>query len=71
LPDYDVAEHFGGIYYLYLRGMTNDKSHQGQGVYYRTITVNELIQLDDLFLGKKLAKDLGKKLDNKLAKEQQ
>jgi hypothetical protein len=51
--------------------MTNDKSHQGQGVYYRTITVNELIQLDDIFLGKKLAKDLGKKLDNKLAKEQQ
>ncbi|MBU2926087.1 exodeoxyribonuclease V subunit beta [Colwellia sp. 1_MG-2023] len=63
LPDYDVAEHFGGIYYLYLRGMTNDASHQGKGVYYRQITENELIQLDDLFLGKPLA--------NKLMKEQQ
>lgn len=60
LPDYNTAEHFGGIYYLYLRGMTNNETHQGKGVYYRKITSNELIQLDNIFLGKKLGKKLTK-----------
>ena len=54
LADYNVQEHFGGIYYLYLRGMTDDERHKGAGVYYRQITSNELTALDCLFLGKKL-----------------
>ena len=52
IEDYDPTLHFGGIYYFYLRGMTDDHSHQGAGVYYRKITVEELEQLDDIFSGK-------------------
>lgn len=74
LPDYNAADHFGGIYYLYLRGMSpdmspdispsmsNDEGQQGAGVYYRKITPNELTQLDGLFLGKELGKALNKEL---------
>ncbi len=51
LPDYDPQEHFGGIYYLYLRGVTNDPNHLGAGVYYRSITINELESLDAIFTG--------------------
>ncbi|MBL0710193.1 MAG: exodeoxyribonuclease V subunit beta [Colwellia sp.] len=51
LKDYNAQEHFGGIYYLYLRGMTNDKAYTGSGIYYRTITMAELAQLDELFAG--------------------
>jgi len=55
LPDYDVEKHFGGIYYLYLRGMSNNKQYQGAGVYYRKITLDELTKLDALFLGKSVS----------------
>jgi len=51
LENYNVAEHFGGVYYLYLRGMTNDVAHQNCGVYYRDIPFEELNILDQLFLG--------------------
>ena len=51
LPDYAPAEHFGGIYYLYLRGMTNDKCHTGAGVYFHPISAEELTALDQLFAG--------------------
>jgi len=51
LDNYDIATHFGGAYYLYLRGMSDDKKHQGCGVYYRNISVEELVELDQLFLG--------------------
>jgi len=57
LATYNIEEHFGGIYYLYLRGMTDDVLHQGTGVYYRQITSAELNQLDALFLGENLAKE--------------
>jgi len=49
--NYDAKQHFGGVYYLYLRGMTNNKQYHGAGVYYRQITLNELNQLDNLFNG--------------------
>lgn len=52
LENYDPEQHFGGIYYFYLRGMTDDVSHQGSGVYYRKITVDELEALDAIFMGK-------------------
>jgi len=51
LADYDPAEHFGGIYYLYLRGMSNQHQHLGCGVYSREITLAELEQLDAIFAG--------------------
>ncbi|NQY62665.1 MAG: exodeoxyribonuclease V subunit beta [Alteromonadaceae bacterium] len=51
LSDYDAKQHFGGVYYLYLRGMTDETEHQGAGVYYRHISEHELNCLDDLFLG--------------------
>jgi len=55
LPDYDPEQHFGGIYYLYLRGLTNDPSYKGAGVYYRDIDVDELKLLDTLFTGEHVA----------------
>ena len=33
IPDYDYAAHFGGVYYLFLRGMTPANGHE-TGVYY-------------------------------------
>lgn len=51
LADYDPEQHFGGIYYLYLRGMSDQSQHHGCGVYYRQITLAELTQLDDIFAG--------------------
>ena len=49
LKDYDVSKHFGGVYYLYLRGMTTEPEHKGAGVYYRKITEQEINDLDALF----------------------
>ncbi len=57
LPNYNPAEHFGGIYYLYLRGMTNDKDHNGAGVYFRHVSSKELTELDQLFAGEALLSD--------------
>jgi len=54
LPDYQVEKHFGGIYYLFLRGMTNDTQNQGCGSYFRAITPDEIHQLDRIFLGKSI-----------------
>lgn len=51
LADYDVEKHFGGAYYLYLRGMSDQPQYQGCGVYYREILVEELDALDQLFQG--------------------
>ena len=49
LKDFDVSKHFGGVYYLYLRGMTTEPEHKGAGVYYRKITEQEINDLDALF----------------------
>ncbi len=49
LPDYQPELHFGGIYYFYLRGMSQLPENQEAGVYYRAITPVELTQLDTLF----------------------
>jgi exodeoxyribonuclease V beta subunit len=51
LDNYDVEQHFGGTYYLYLRGMTDQVEHINYGVYYRKIEAHELAALDQLFLG--------------------
>jgi len=51
LPDYNPAQHFGGVYYFYLRGMSNDAEHQGAGVYFTEIKTTILSQLDQIFTG--------------------
>ncbi|MCP4984608.1 MAG: exodeoxyribonuclease V subunit beta [Colwellia sp.] len=65
LLDYNVKQHFGGVYYLYLRGMTPELDNlyapagetesidssvsMSPGVYYRKITELEINNLDELF----------------------
>lgn len=51
ITDYQVEQHFGGVYYLYLRGMSSEQKHRGCGVYFQAITAAELAQLDQLFSG--------------------
>lgn len=46
LPDYNPEQHFGGVYYLYLRGMSKDSQH---GVYFTQIESQLLDKLDRLF----------------------
>ena len=58
LVGYDVNQHFGGVYYLYLRGMTTDPEHLGAGVYYRKISALEINQLDTLFSAKNVEQKL-------------
>lgn len=57
IPDYDAELHFGGSYYLYLRGMSNEEQYHGAGVYFRKILPSELSALDCLFLGKTQGKN--------------
>ena len=65
LADYDVSKHFGGIYYLYLRGMTHDEQYKGMGIYYRQVTATELNQLDSHFKGENRDKGQVKQQINK------
>ncbi len=51
LENYSVNAHFGGVYYLYLRGMTTDPAYHGSGVFYREIKEDELNRLDNIFTG--------------------
>ncbi len=51
LANYQPAEHFGGTYYLYLRGMTTAVKHSAAGVYYQHVDEHELTALDKLFSG--------------------
>ena len=46
VANYDAAQHFGGVYYLYLRGMSPTLA---TGVFAQAISLAELHQLDDLF----------------------
>ena len=49
LPDYDYQTHFGGVYYLFLRGMTPD--HPGRGIWFYRPEQAFTEQLDALFKG--------------------
>jgi exodeoxyribonuclease V beta subunit len=55
VDNYKVSEHFGGVYYLYLRGMTTQKAHQGSGIFYRAISEETLNKLDKIFNGNGVA----------------
>ena len=48
LADYEPNKHFGGVYYLYLRGMTAQNSKQ-TGVYFNPLSVEQLNNLDIFF----------------------
>lgn len=49
IPDYDYKQHFGGIYYLFLRGI--DAQHPGNGVYAFLPEEDFVLALDALFKG--------------------
>jgi len=51
LPDYDYQHHFGGVFYLFLRGMSQDKV--GQGVFYCRPEYAFIEAIDQLFQGAK------------------
>ncbi|WP_414827773.1 exodeoxyribonuclease V subunit beta [Alteromonas sp. H39] len=48
LPDYNPDVHFGGVYYLYLRGMHPQNDNQ-EGVFYTSIATDLLNALDEAF----------------------
>jgi exodeoxyribonuclease V beta subunit len=50
--DYDPQQHFGGIHYLYLRGMTPGSK---KGIFTTHISPELLSELDELFTGNKFA----------------
>lgn len=61
LPNYDPEIHFGGVYYLYLRGM-HPENESGEGVFYTDIPLSVLNQLDGIFASKNGARqDSGSK----------
>ena len=49
--DYQVSKHFGGVYYLYLRGMSAQPEYRNCGVCFVNIDPNILQRLDQLFDG--------------------
>ncbi|WP_100643003.1 exodeoxyribonuclease V subunit beta [Alteromonas facilis] len=51
LTDYDFDTHFGGVSYLYLRGM-HPGNVQGEGVFSCQLNAETIITLDDLFAGR-------------------
>jgi exodeoxyribonuclease V beta subunit len=56
IVDYTPEVHFGGVYYLYLRGM-HPSNTNGEGVFFTSIDSVTLQALDTLFLGPVIAED--------------
>jgi exodeoxyribonuclease V beta subunit len=52
VPDYDYVRHFGGVYYLFLRGMS--PTDPGLGVYFDRPEAVLIETLDNLFAGRRL-----------------
>jgi len=50
IPSYNYEQHFGGAYYLFLRGMQVETADQ-YGVFFTKPSLDFVMQLDDLFLG--------------------
>ncbi|TCI02017.1 exodeoxyribonuclease V subunit beta [Corallincola luteus] len=57
LPDYEPASHIGGVYYLYLRGMSPDAptGMPFAGVFSCRVDTSLLLQLDAVFADQELA----------------
>ncbi len=49
LPDYDYQRHFGGVFYLFLRGI--DGSASDNGIFYTRPDAHLITSLDRLFAG--------------------
>ncbi|UPW19039.1 exodeoxyribonuclease V subunit beta [Agarivorans sp. TSD2052] len=62
LPDYDYQQHFGGVYYLFLRGMSGEQLAEPaisrNGVYFSRPSVSFIHYLDQLFAGQALPTEL-------------
>lgn len=57
LPDYDYRRHFGGVIYLFLRGV--DAAHPGNGIF-TCLPEFELVEgMDRLFSGEAAATEEG------------
>lgn len=54
IPDYDYHQHFGGVYYLFLRGMQGEQ----QGVFYHRPALEFIEQLDLVFRGESLSEPM-------------
>ncbi|MBF0264291.1 MAG: exodeoxyribonuclease V subunit beta [Gammaproteobacteria bacterium] len=50
LSDYEPGKHFGGVYYLYLRGMSSGNKNY-EGVYYTGVSEDLLAELDAIVDG--------------------
>ncbi|WP_395338361.1 exodeoxyribonuclease V subunit beta [Ningiella sp. W23] len=48
LADYNFSQHFGGVYYFYLRGMSS-QGPKGSGVFYQAISQSDLNRLSMIF----------------------
>jgi len=64
LPNYNIEQHFGGVYYLYLRGMSTETKHNQSGVFFRKISSQELTALDQIFSENKLDKKHALEIQN-------
>ena len=62
LPGYTPQMHFGGVYYLYLRGMHPDNLAQ-QGVYFTRLSPSNLTALDAIFASQSVVKPVREKAD--------
>ncbi|WOH38282.1 exodeoxyribonuclease V subunit beta [Thalassotalea fonticola] len=54
ISNYSIDEHFGGVYYLYLRGM-NTTDENFSGVFFNSLSTKLIQQLDQLFSGKSIS----------------
>jgi exodeoxyribonuclease V beta subunit len=57
IADYTPEVHFGGVYYLYLRGM-HPSNTNGEGVFFTPIDSGTLQALDRLFSGPEIAPEI-------------
>lgn len=48
VPDYSYEQHFGGVYYLFLRGMRRSHGHR-YGVWFERPALSLIQRLDDIF----------------------
>ncbi|WP_371189436.1 exodeoxyribonuclease V subunit beta [Thalassotalea maritima] len=54
MSDYQFAQHFGGVYYFYLRGMS-DRNLDTQGIFYHPLSATLLDSLNAVFSGHSLS----------------
>ena len=53
LPDYDFEQHFGGVFYLFLRGVHSDRKDQ-PGIFQHRPSLKLINRLDHLFAGEQV-----------------